>query len=661
MKFIRLLHLLMAFCCWGSIIIGQSDSFVVALTAANQQIKQGNYTQSIQILDRIRPRIPTSSLADQLDFVELSSITYQALGQFDSAFHFTQKFIQLAQQQNDSLRQIDAYNDFAIIHHDRMKLDTALHYYRRALQIAKNLQIPDRISLLSNNIGIIFGQQGVVDHSLSYFEQGLAIATTIKDTILIEQALTNIGRWHIEFGNLQDGVDTLLTAKAYSEALNNKSGLISILNFLGLAYSKQGKFEASHSSLQEALMLSEEPQFLFEKARISVLLGTILGQMEEYDQALHSISAGLAIAQQEEFKKVILEAFQALSSVYEAKGAFKKALMHEKEYNILYQEIFSENANNRQAEEEAIFQIGLKELENEKLKQQATAKEILVRNQKLLIFAIMLILLLVSIIALVLFRNHRKINELNQGLEAAVSQKTEELQRSNQELIQSNNELQSFAYMASHDMKEPLRNINSYAALLKRKIEANLDTQGMNFLENIRRSARNLHHLVEDVLLFSLHSNQNQKIEEVDFNKLMPRVEEACQRWIQEKGGIINYKELPIIKGNSNQWFMILKNLVENGLKYNKHPKPCIQIEYHKNAHHHQLIISDNGIGIDKKYHQQIFDLFKRLHTRAEIEGTGLGLATCKKFLEQMGGQIYIESELGKGSIFYCEWPLYDS
>ncbi|MBB1283536.1 PAS domain S-box protein [Flavisolibacter sp. BT320] len=230
------------------------------------------------------------------------------------------------------------------------------------------------------------------------------------------------------------------------------------------------------------------------------------------------------------------------------------------------------------------------------------------------------------------------------------------LEKKAQELEIANEEITSFAFVATHDLREPLRKIHTFSNLLLTS-EKNLSDSGRTALEKLNGSVNRLSLLINDVLTLTKVHVENEKPAPVDLNVLVEKIKkEMSEKWA---GAVIEADRLPILLGAENQLFFMLKNLIGNGIKFQKNNnKPLIRIGFITEDAYIKLTITDNGIGIHPDYHKKIFEMFKRLHSRTEYEGTGMGLAICKKIMEKHGGKITVASEPGRGSIFTCWFPL---
>ncbi|MFZ4545270.1 MAG: sensor histidine kinase [Saprospiraceae bacterium] len=238
----------------------------------------------------------------------------------------------------------------------------------------------------------------------------------------------------------------------------------------------------------------------------------------------------------------------------------------------------------------------------------------------------------------------------------------EDLVNANQLLEQSNAELERFAYIASHDLKSPLRNIISFMNLIERKLRNSEDKDIKEYLRFVTENALQMNILIQDVLEFSKIDSDNSttKKEKIDLNDTLMLAVQNLHETLKENNAEIIAGKLPVLRANSVHALQLLQNMIANGIKYNQKEKPTIIITHKELENQHLITIKDNGIGIDKQYHEQIFEMFNRLHTRDEYKGTGIGLAICKKIVQNIGGKIWLESEPGQGSSFFISIPFED-
>ncbi len=225
-----------------------------------------------------------------------------------------------------------------------------------------------------------------------------------------------------------------------------------------------------------------------------------------------------------------------------------------------------------------------------------------------------------------------------------------------QELQQSNEELEQFAYIASHDLQEPLRAVFSYCQLLKEKEYDSVDEESKKYLDYIIDSSLRMKILIKELLDYSRVGRKDKPFEKIKIEELLQEVLNDFEVLIQETGAkVIMESKLPEMFAIRFRIKQLLHNIISNSLKFRSDKKPVIRISCceTEDSHYWLFSVKDNGIGIDKKYYHRIFGVFKRLYSREEYPGTGIGLALCKKIVERHGGRIWVESEVNKGTCIY--------
>ncbi len=235
--------------------------------------------------------------------------------------------------------------------------------------------------------------------------------------------------------------------------------------------------------------------------------------------------------------------------------------------------------------------------------------------------------------------------------EEALAQRAEELARSNAELEQ-------FAYVASHDLKEPLRMVTSYVTLLERRYKGRLDHKADKFIHYAVDGATRMQALINDLLKFFRVDTQHQPFQIVDCERLVNQVLDNLTLAIEENKATVTYNSLPKVVAEPVQLGQVFQNLIDNAIRFRSELPPQVQITAKQTEKTWQFSVRDNGLGIEPKYSDRIFVVFKRLHTRANYPGNGIGLALCKKIVERHGGQIWVESQAGQGSTFCFTIPL---
>jgi signal transduction histidine kinase len=293
---------------------------------------------------------------------------------------------------------------------------------------------------------------------------------------------------------------------------------------------------------------------------------------------------------------------------------------------------------------------------------------------------------------------HLRLRYLNQQLEQKVAERTAELVQTNQQLSyeiterkkvelelrsfsaqlkQSNQELEAFAYIASHDLQEPLRKIQTFGDRLKHKYGHQLDTQGQNYLARMLNAAERSQQLIRDLLALSHITTQSRPFTPVNLHRLVAEVLSDLEVMAEEGGATVHCQDLPTLEADPSQMRQLFQNLISNALKFRQlkipakieiqgsfvsplppstTPDPAIPPD--PPYPYHQIVVADNGIGFETKYLDRIFNPFQRLHSQRDYQGTGVGLAICRKIVEHHGGQITATSVVGQGSRFIIQLPI---
>jgi PAS domain S-box-containing protein len=225
------------------------------------------------------------------------------------------------------------------------------------------------------------------------------------------------------------------------------------------------------------------------------------------------------------------------------------------------------------------------------------------------------------------------------------------------DLKRSNKELEQFAYVASHDLQEPLRMVSSYVQLLAQRYEGGLDEKAHKYIDYAVDGAARMQQLIEDLLLYSRAGTHGGPLAPTDSGAALATAVENLAKRIEQEKAIVTHGDLPIVRADASQLVQVFQNLVSNAVKFHGEAPPRIHVSAEERAREWVLSVRDNGIGIDPKYGDRVFAIFQRLHTREEYPGTGIGLAVCQRIVERHGGWIGFESEPGKGSTFHFGIP----
>ena len=256
-------------------------------------------------------------------------------------------------------------------------------------------------------------------------------------------------------------------------------------------------------------------------------------------------------------------------------------------------------------------------------------------------------------------RAEEELKQARDTLELKVQERTVKLEETIEELERSNKELQSFAYITSHDLQEPLRNIASYAQLLKRRYKGKLDPDADEFIDFMVDGSRRMKEMIQGLLDYSRAGTRGDEFKEFQANIALNYALSSLRSAISEVNAEVTSDELPIIFADESQIILVFQNLIGNAIKFRKEGiKPKVHISAKKKDNEYVFSVSDNGIGLEEQYIDKIFEVFKRLHAIGEYQGAGIGLSIVKRIIDRHGGRVWVESEFGVGSAFYFTIPI---
>jgi light-regulated signal transduction histidine kinase (bacteriophytochrome) len=249
---------------------------------------------------------------------------------------------------------------------------------------------------------------------------------------------------------------------------------------------------------------------------------------------------------------------------------------------------------------------------------------------------------------------------LPESLHRAMREKRlrEEHNQAQEALARSNQDLEQFAYVASHDLQEPLRMVATYTQLLAERYRGKLDADADKYIHYAVEGALRMQALVQDLLAFSRVGRQGPEPENTDCNAAVERAVQNLQTAVQEGSARITHDHLPAVIADRSLLVQVFQNLIGNALKFRGPEPPAVHVSASKKGREWVFSVADNGIGISPEHAEMIFVIFKRLHSRAEYPGSGIGLAICKKIIERQGGKIWVESQPGQGSTFKFTLPV---
>ncbi len=591
-------------------------------------------------------------------------IGYDIQGDLDRAMDYYQSALNAAKELNSDKLIRNYLNNVGLIHQRKGDYNTAMQHFHRALSMIDENDEAQQgsASIFLNNIGIIHSEEKRYEKALKYFERSLKIERELDNDLGVSMALTNIGEQYKKLEKKAKALICYKEALAISEGIGDKVGEAILFSNIGEIHYENELFDLAEEFYPKALNIAKETGDKGTVSHVLNLIAKLKQGQGRYQSAIKYAQESLLLAREMGEKKAVTDIFETLSECYVGIKDFEKAYEYQSLFNQARDSIYSSEKSKQILEISTQYETQKKETENQLLKEQQAKNEAVIKQRTTIGYAIAIILVLMSLIAFILYYSNQQKNKYSHRLENEVTYRTNDLEESNDKLRKSNKELERFAYIASHDLKEPLRNIMSFTRLVERKLPENAkkDKDINEYMSFIVNNTKQMHRLIEDVLEYSRIDNAKPESETIEVKDIIVSVSNVISSTLKERNVTLNIDDLPRVKANSSQLFLVLKNLIENGVKYNENEKPLISIYSSLNENMHEITVADNGIGIEEQYNNKIFGMFNRLHNRKEYQGSGLGLSICKKIIQNLGGNIWVESSYGEGSKFTFSLPAYE-
>ncbi|MEM6963582.1 MAG: ATP-binding protein [Bacteroidota bacterium] len=528
---------------------------------------------------------------------------------------YGEEALKISKAEGDVEKEIIAESNLAVYYGAQLDYKTSIQYL--FLSVDKSEKIRFDLKTAQNNINIatiyahLYNSKEALGKYLSVLENYTPVLVDTVKTILYN----NIGKIYYHQRDFKN-------SKRYFEQSLSLAIDIQYQEMIALALAHLGQIGCEEQEFEKALGYADRSNELLEdlgdvNAKSINLLNfaKLAYRSGDFETATKHLLAGVEISKKVNNEENEIACYNLLAKYYQSKRDFENAFH--------YQRLFAEK-------QEAYLK---KQRDRQILDQEI---KFATREQK---------------------QQIDRLKKENQ-FQAMLLEKQTEVEQANEQLTQANEELKQFAYVASHDLKEPLRMIGSYTKLIQKKYADQTDESTTIFFHYVTDGVERMNGLLDGLLKYSTVGRGGQDLQPVNLNDILLICQSNLRLLIEETQTQIIADNLPTIRGIASLVSQLFQNLISNAIKFRKKEKtPKIKIAYEEREHDHLISIQDNGIGIKPEYKDQIFVIFQRLHARTEYEGTGIGLAICYKIMQRMGGKIWVASELGAGATFYFNFP----
>lgn len=595
---------------------------VLALVAMSKNsVLQNEFSQAEQLVADAHSFLQASNLADEesllAEVYEKTAEAHIKKQQYSESLKYSQNLLEIARKNGDIEKELNALKFIAIVCAVKSNYKFGMQYFFEALDKSEQIGYRPNTAHILINIATIYAHLYNYDDALSRYHLVLSDFDDVIDDNTRAAVYNNAGNIFYATDRHQEALESFESSLAIAEQCNYKEMTVHSLAQLSRAESRLGNYS---KSLEYANRAEGHLQYFGDingKQINQLNLAKLFLLKEDTAKALKLGQAGIETAKKLKDDVSQLRGHRILSNIYKAMRDFEKALKHQTQYSLL-QEEFSKIQRNRR-----FLDLEIRHAIKEQQKEiQALTKE-------------------------------------NEYQSLLLSQ-SDQIARQNEELLQVNEDLRQFAYVASHDLKEPLRMISSYTQLIERMCK-DIPEEKQQYFEYVKDGAKRMSNLLDDLLRYASIGKANIDKEIVDINRVL----EVCcfnlKVRIEENNAVIDIPQFPAIYTNKPLLNQLFQNLLSNAVKFRKPDvDPIVLVRHEENEKEHIFSVSDNGIGIPEEFRERIFIIFQRLHARTKYEGTGIGLAICQKIAQKLGGKLWLESEEGKGSTFYFSLPKED-
>lgn len=568
-----------------------------------------------------------------------------------TAHSYAKSSLEIAQQLNDQKAIADALHVEGLVQWYQGKIAEASKAFFEALEIRESINDSLGLARSYNNIGNVYCWQQNFDEARRFYKSSMSLRRALQDSVGMVYSLVSLAEVASEQENLlqaqQYGVQALELAR--------KIGRIDAEAFcyehLGQIMLNKDQLEEALSYFQDAAALNRSAQNKNQLAENLLEIAEVKARKGYFQEAIDTLHSSVALSNDIDANDLEADALKKLSENYAALEQYDSAYL----YAINYQEVKEKITGEKQ--DRILFDVQ-EQYRSQLEKTGLLLEQQRISNQRALLFVIICIL-----VAFLGFYYYRQ-NRIHLRINEQVKEKAEEIERvnkalaiQNEDLRESNDSLRQFAYVVSHDLREPLRTMGSFTTLLARRFPKNIDDQSQEYIRFIVKGARHMSLLLDGLLNYaSVSSTDALEQERLDLNELISTVLDILDAEIKATDAQVEVDGLPVIKGNRALLSQLFQNLIANALKFNDKPERKVGVRYREEEGMHVIIVEDNGIGIDEAYKAKIFQIFHRLE-KNKYKGTGLGLAICQKIVARHRGKIELESALGKGTRFFVHLP----
>lgn len=643
----------------NEIQIHQSSQDPLILSKLNDKVglvlyQQGKLDSALVYFEKAKGYVANCTdpqLASSIDFH--NGVVNSQLNNHLKALTFFEDYVKTSKEQGETKKYVKGTVKIATTH-------TSLGDYDKSYQILLNLlndidqqEHPLQVGYISYELGSTFFYQENYQEALEYYRKAKKIFEENEDSTALYNSLGGLGSVYNNLKSYDEALIYHKKALKLSKELDYDYGIAIATYNVANSYFALEDYTQAHTYFIKAKDLMAQNNDNVGLCYAIAGLGTLYAKQDEPEKASYYLEKAIGMTQENGGRSHLQKIYQQAADAYFDAGDTEKAYHFLSKHVEIKEELINDETTKSMANIKTSYEIQ---------KAEKDAKIVLLKKDaqinQLYLYGGLGMLIFSLLISSLLFSRYRFQTKTNNLLE----QKNQEIEQQNRRLVDSNKALEQFAYIASHDLKEPLRTISSYSSLLQRRYIGDLDENAQDYFSYIVNSVKRMYRLLDDIMSYSKISQEDTPNELVKTQAVVDSVLLSLQPEIENSKANIDVKnKLPDIMAQETQMVQLFQNLISNAIKFRKADQnPHIQISSTTNLEQTDYVfkVQDNGIGIPKQYQEKIFEAFKRLNNKNEYEGSGVGLAICSKIVDRLGGKIWVDSAEGKGTTFQFTIPI---
>ena len=532
------------------------------------------------------------------------SFAMRMSGDYPAALDLAEQALALFLIEKNQIAVAACYNSIANTYQIQGNYAETLRNHLHALKIREEIGDKNGIATSYSNIAIVYDWMGNTEGALDYNRRALKLSEETGAKQQMSNAYLNIGNVYLKLKEYDEALRHYRASEEIEHTSGNMFGIANAQANIGIIYRIRRDYEEAMKNFLPSLRIYQDAGNRQGHALVLNSIATTYYDQGRYEEAREAFITALAITEEIGANEESAEAYDILWKIYRTQGDYEQALKYFEKYHQLHKEMSGQQTQRQIIQLNFEHEIDLQEKEAQLLKE---------KNEAISIYA------------------HK--------------------------LEVSNNSLNQFAHVASHDLREPLRMVTSYMGLLEQTMGDQINPMQKQFVTFAVDGAKRMEQLILDLLRLA-KVDANPKIEQVSLHSIVTDVRSNLEILLREKNAKISTTDLPVITADRTQIMQLFQNIIGNGIKYNENPEPTITVCFEKRSTDALLSIADNGIGIPAEYREKAFQIFKRVPTEKKYEGSGIGLAICKKIVDGLGGTIAIDDNPTGGTVFLITIPL---